>query len=69
MANVREIKKSKKKKGNGKYITTHTELKEFAKQVDTEKFIDKKFEKAYEQFKKPAYQVRKEGGTNETGLQ
>jgi hypothetical protein len=55
---VKEIKKKKKKEGTGKYITTHTELKEFTKQVDSEQFTDKKFEKAYEMFKKPAYQQK-----------
>ena len=48
------------KKGNGQYITTSKEIKDFTKQVETEEFADKKFEKAYSKFKKSAYQSGRE---------
>ena len=44
------------RKGNGQYITTSKEIKDFTRQVETEKFVDKKFEKAFSKFKKSAYQ-------------
>ena len=48
------------KKGNGQYITTSKEIKDFTKQVETEEFADEKFEKAYSKFKKSAYQSGRE---------
>lgn len=50
----------KKKDGNNRYITTHGDLKEFASQVNNNVFPDQKFQKAYERFKRPAYQMRGE---------
>ena len=41
--------------GNSRYITTCNELKGFTKQVQEARFGDKKFEKAYERFKRPVY--------------
>lgn len=52
------------KKGNGQYITTSKDIKIFTKQVETEEFADKKFEKAYSKFKKSAYQSGKGGVDN-----
>ena len=47
-------------KGNNRLSTTSGELKGFTKQVEDEKFADKKFEKAYEILKRPAYQSTKD---------
>jgi hypothetical protein len=52
--------KRKPNEGNSGYITTSKELKNFAKQVEAEKFGDKQFEKAYNKFKAPAYGMREE---------
>lgn len=46
----------KKHEGNSKYITTHGELEEFAKQVEERRFPDEKLKKAYEKFKRPVWQ-------------
>ena len=49
-------------KGNNRLSTTSGELKNFTKQVEGKEFGDKKFEKAYEKFKRPAYQSKRERG-------
>ena len=54
------MEKKKKKSGNGKYMTTTKELKNFTKQVTEDEFQDKKFKKAYDFFRTPAY-GRKDG--------
>lgn len=60
MGSTRKFKEIKRKReGNGKYITTFADLKAFTKQVDADEFSDKHFEKAYENFKRPAYQTTK----------
>lgn len=52
--------KNYKLKGNNRLSTTSGDLKDFTKQVESEKFGDKKFEKAFEKFKRPAYQSKKD---------
>jgi hypothetical protein len=52
--------KKLKRDGNGKYVTTHDELKGFTKQVENKSFGDKHFEKAYSRFKAPAYGMKGE---------
>lgn len=47
-------------KGNNRLSTTSRDLKGFTKQVEDKKFTDKKLEKAYEKFKRPAYQSKKD---------
>ena len=51
-------------KGSSKLSTTSGDLKNFTKQVESENFGDKKFEKAFEKFKRPAYQSK--GGWHES---
>lgn len=57
-------KKKKKKSGNSQYITTTRELKNFTKQVEEDEFQDKKFKKAYDFFRTPAYGQQKESVEN-----
>lgn len=52
--------KKRKREGNGKYVTTTKDLKEFTKQVEGKHFGDKKFQNAYNKFKAPAYGMKEE---------
>ena len=63
----KEVKSVKRHDGNGKYITTTKELKDFTKQVQTNNFGDKHFEKAYNQFRTPAYSYCKQERSKEDG--
>lgn len=64
----KEIKRAKPYEGNSGYITTNRELKDFTKQVESQQFGDKQFEKAYKEFRTPPYcmnkpkQDKKDGG-------
>ena len=59
MGSARFKENKSRGKGNSQYITTHADLKYFTKQVDEKNFSDKRFEKAYKNFKRPV-----QGGTD-----
>lgn len=52
--------KSRKMVNKGEFITTHTDLKNFTKQVEAKRIPDEHFRKAYDKFKTPAYHTKGE---------
>lgn len=56
----RDTKAKKRRASNGEYITSHADLKNFTKQVESKHIPDEHFAKAYDKFKTPAYHMKGE---------
>ena len=52
--------KSRKMVRKGELITSHADLKNFTKQVESKHIPDEHFKKAYDTFKRPPYQLKGE---------